>query len=89
MFPRLLHRFSDDLIAASVPILFQKVATYDLRYRDQDGNSKPVPFAAYIWKRIDGFIIDYVKKEIGRERIEMSGFDSQDDRDVGCRDWSQ
>lgn len=70
VFPNLLRRYADDLIAASVPELCRKVSTYDLRYRDETGRPWPVPFASYIWKRIDGFIIDYVKRETARDRKE-------------------
>ena len=41
---------------------------YDLNYRDKNGNPKPVKFAFYIWKRIDGLIIDSLKKELREER---------------------
>lgn len=75
VFPNLLRRYGDDLIAASVPLLCEKVATYDLRYRDKNGDRKRVPFAAYVWKRIDGFIIDFVRRERDRERREMSDLD--------------
>ena len=37
-------------------------------YRDKKGNFKPVRFSSYIWKRIDGFILDSLKKELERER---------------------
>ena len=35
----------------------------DLNYRDKKGNPNPVKFVSYIWKRIDGFIIDSLKRE--------------------------
>ncbi len=70
VFPSLLRRYADELIAASVPELCRKVSTYDLHYRDESGRPWPVPFAAYIWKRIDGFIVDYVKREGARDRRE-------------------
>ena len=41
-----------------------------MKYRDKHGNLKPVKFASYIWKRIDGFILDSLKKEIKREQKE-------------------
>ncbi len=53
-----------DADVATVPfVLYDKIKAYDLRYKDKYGNSKPVRFSSYIWKRVDGFIIDYLKKE--------------------------
>lgn len=73
VFPRLLHRLGDDLMAESVPVLYQKIKSYDLDYRDRSGHPKPVRFVSYIWKRIDGFIIDSTRKELKRERMETVG----------------
>src|SRR3989338_7323798 len=55
-FPEFLNRFGEDLLSDSIPILHQKIKTYNLKYRDKNGSLKPVKFASYIWKRIDGFI---------------------------------
>ena len=55
-----------------VLILYDKIQSYDLNYKDKEGNTKPVYFRSYIWKRIYGFIIDYLKKELKRERQEQS-----------------
>jgi len=30
-----------------------------------------VRFASYIWKRIDGFILDSIKKEVGEEKYAL------------------
>lgn len=68
VFPNFLKRFGEDLLSEAILILYQKVKTYNLDYRDVHGNPKPVRFASYVWKRIDGFIIDSLKKEIRRER---------------------
>jgi len=57
-------RFGEDMLSQAILILYDKVKTYDLRYKDNRGNSRPVRFSSYIWKRIDGFIIDYLKNEI-------------------------
>ncbi len=54
-------RFGEDILSQAVFILYDKIKTYDLRYKDKCGNSKRVRFSSYIWKRIDGFIIDYLK----------------------------
>ena len=71
-FPIYRDRFSEDILSQLVVILYEKIQSYNLRYRDKDGNFKPVRFSSYIWKRIDGFIIDYLKKELSRERKHQS-----------------
>ena len=45
-------------------ILFQKLKTYNLHYHDDEGKRRPVRFASYIWKRIDGFVIDSIRNEV-------------------------
>ena len=62
-------RFGEDILSQAILILYDRIKTYDLRYKDKNGNSKPVRFSSYIWKRIDGFIIDYLKNELNRERV--------------------
>ncbi|MDD4182526.1 MAG: hypothetical protein PHT53_01690 [Candidatus Omnitrophica bacterium] len=64
VFPCLLQRFGEDLLTETILIVYNKIENYDLNYRDKNGNLKPVKFASYIWKRIDGFIIDFLKKEL-------------------------
>ncbi len=66
-FPAYIDRFGEDILSQAIFILYEKINTYDLRYRDKEGNFKPVRFSSYIWKRIDGFILDSLKKEIVRE----------------------
>jgi len=66
-FPSFLKRFGQDLLSEAIFILYEKIKAYDLDYRDKKGDPKPVKFASYVWKRIDGFIIDSLKKEISRE----------------------
>ncbi len=68
VFPEYLKRFGEDLLSDSLPILYQKIKTYDLKYRDKRGHAKPVKFVSYIWKRIDGHIIDSLKKEIAKDK---------------------
>jgi len=70
VFPEYLKRFGQDLLPDSIPILYQKIQTYDLEYWDRRGHTKPVKFVSYIWKRIDGFIIDSLKKELAKDRKE-------------------
>ena len=62
-FPDLIRRFGEDLLGEAILITYKKVDSYNLDYRDKKGNPKPVKFVSYIWKRIDGFIIDSLKKE--------------------------
>jgi len=77
-------RYGEDILSKAVFILYDKTKTYNLEYKDRQGNLKPVQFSFYIWKRIDGFIIDSVKKEIRRQRRHESPdwerFDRKDSR---------
>lgn len=63
-FPGFIRRFGDDLLEEAILIVYQKIETYDLNYRNKKGKPHPVRFISYIWKRIDGFIIDYLKEEM-------------------------
>ncbi len=72
-FPQLLKQFGEDLLADSILILYKKVETYNLDYRDKQGHLKPVKFISYILKRIDGFIIDFLKKELEKEKANLHG----------------
>jgi len=69
-FPGYLRRFGEDLLSEAVFSLYEKIKTYDLAYCDSRGNPRPVKFSSYVWKRIDGFILDSLKKEIEREQKE-------------------
>ncbi len=71
-FPSYIARFGDDLLSQAIFILYDKIQTYDLDYRDRHGELRPVRFSSYIWKRIDGFILDTLKKEIRRESCQFS-----------------
>ena len=71
-FPSYLSRYGEDILSEAIFILYDKIDSYDLEYKDRQGNLKPVRFSSYIWKRIDGFIIDSIKKEIKKERYEFS-----------------
>ena len=71
-FPAYIARFGEDILYRAVFILYDKIKTYNLRYRDKNGDLKPVRFSSYIWKRIDGFILDSVREELARERREVS-----------------
>lgn len=77
-FPNFLKRFGEDLVSEAVFILYQKIKTYDLDYCDKKGNPKPVKFVSYVWKRIDGFILDSLKKKIREERKAQSQIHSDD-----------
>jgi len=72
VFPSYIERFGEELLSEATFILYNKIKTYNLRYRDKEGNFKPVRFTTYIWKRIDGFILDSLKKELERERLQTS-----------------
>ena len=69
VFPDLLPRFGDDLLSSAIPVRYQKLATYDLGYRDKHGHPTPVKFVSYIWKRTDGFILDSLKEELRTDRV--------------------
>ena len=71
-FPSYLARYGEDILSDAIFILYDKIKTYDLQYKDRQGNLKPVRFSSYIWKRIDGFIIDSLKKETQRQRCHES-----------------
>jgi len=71
-FPALIRRFGEDLLEETILIIYKKIKTYDLKYRDKKGNSKPVKFVSYIWKRIDGFIIDFLKRETNKFLIHLN-----------------
>ena len=64
VFPSLVRSFGEDLLAEAILIVYKKIESYDLNYCDKHGNPRPVKFTSYIWKRIDGFIIDSLKKEL-------------------------
>ena len=68
VFPALIQRFGEDLLEEAILIAYTKIESYDLDYRDEQGNPNPVKFVSYIWKRIDGFIIDFLKKEINEPK---------------------
>jgi hypothetical protein len=68
VFPHLLRRFGEELLAESLPALHAKIRTYDLAYRDKAGQPKPVKFVSYIWKRIDGHILDSLKRELEHDK---------------------
>jgi hypothetical protein len=71
-FPIYIERFGEEILSEATFILYDKIKTYNLRYRDKNGIFKPVRFSSYVWRRIDGFILDSLKKEIERERRQTS-----------------
>lgn len=82
-FPYLIKRFGEDLLEEAILIIYKKIETYDLNYRDEKGNLNPVKFTSYIWKRIDGFIIDSLKKELNQSNFyNRYGEYSLKDRDL-------
>ncbi|MBF0123653.1 MAG: hypothetical protein HQL21_09700 [Candidatus Omnitrophica bacterium] len=71
-FPSYIARFGEDILSQAIFILYEKIQTYNLDYRDRHGELRPVRFSSYIWKRIDGFILDTLKKESRRESCQFS-----------------
>jgi DNA-directed RNA polymerase specialized sigma subunit len=69
VFPNLIQRFGEDLLEEAILIVYNKIESYDLDYRNKQGNPNPVKFVSYIWKRIDGFIIDSLKKELNESNF--------------------
>ena len=63
-FPELIRRFGEDLLGEAILITYKKIDSYNLDYCNKQGNPNPVKFVSYIWKRIDGFIIDSLRKEL-------------------------
>jgi len=61
-------RFGEDILCEAIFILYDQIKPYHLEYNDKSGNPKPVRFSSYIWKRIDGFIIDYIQTELAKEK---------------------
>jgi hypothetical protein len=57
VYPSVLWRLGDDILADAMLMHYGKVKTYNLRYRDRRRRRKPVRFVSYIWKRVDGFIM--------------------------------
>ena len=88
-FPSYASRFGEDILAEAVFILYEKIKTYNLRYRDKNGDFKPVRFSSYIWKRIDGFILDSLKEELAREGRQTSpDWERYDpEENAICKDW--
>ena len=76
-FPRYIERFGQDILSEATFLLYDKIKTYNLRYKDSEGNLKPVRFSSYIWKRVDGFILDFLKAELEKERRQF------------CPDWGR
>jgi len=83
-FPELIQRFGEDLLEEAILIAYKKIESYDLDYRDKQGNFRPVKFISYIWKRIDGFIIDSLKKELN----ESNYYNKYDERGISNEDLS-
>jgi len=67
-FPEYIQRFGEDVLSQAIFMLYGKIKTYNLRYKDKRGNFKPVRFVSYIWKAVDGHILTCLKKELERER---------------------
>ena len=57
------------MLEEAILIIYKKIESYNLDYHDKQGNPNPVKFVSYIWKRIDGFIVDYLKKEMNKPTV--------------------
>jgi DNA-directed RNA polymerase specialized sigma subunit len=66
------ERFGNDILSEAVFILYDKIGTYNLNYKDKQGNFKQVRFTSYIWKRVDGFILDFLKEVSIREKKQIA-----------------
>jgi DNA-directed RNA polymerase specialized sigma subunit len=66
------ERFGNDILSEAVFILYDKIGTYNLNYKDKQGKFKPVRFTSYIWKRMDGFILDFLKEVSIREKKQIA-----------------
>ena len=89
-FPVYIERFGEEILSEATFILYEKIRTYNLRYGDKNGDFKPVRFSSYIWKRIDGFILDSLKKELERQKRQSSPdwerYDSSNEETFGMDD---
>lgn len=83
-FPALISSFGEDLLEEAILIVYNKIQTYDLNYRDKKGNPRSVKFVSYIWKRIDGFIIDSLKREVSTSNY----YGRYDENSIENRDFS-
>ena len=77
VYPQYLRRYGEELLSAALPVLIAKIDVYDLAYRDAAGRPKPVRFVSYIWKRIDGAIVDCLKALLRVDLAERGFFESE------------
>ena len=70
-----VKRFGEDLLSQVISTLYGKIRTYNLRYKDKSGNFKPVRFVSYIWKHVDGLVLQSLKKELLNERLSKELFE--------------
>lgn len=78
LFPETVKRYGEDILAEAILLTYQKINTYDLNYCDKQGNPDPVKFISYIWKRIDGFIIDSLKKEFSFSKVHKEYYKNEE-----------
>lgn len=87
-FPAYIERFGEEILSEATFILYDKIKTYNLRYRDKSGNFKPVRFSSYVWKRIDGFILDFLKTELEMESRQTNpNWERYDPEEEGVQVW--
>jgi DNA-directed RNA polymerase specialized sigma subunit len=78
LFPEKIRRYGEDILSEVILLTYQKINNYDLDYCDKQGNPRPVKFVSYIWKRIDGFIIDSLKKEFRLYKIHKEYYENKE-----------
>jgi hypothetical protein len=44
VFPSYLNRFGEDILSQAVFILYEKIQSYDLKYKDKQGNPMTCPY---------------------------------------------
>lgn len=81
-FPAYAKCFGEDLLSQGIFLLYDKIHTYNLRYYDENGDFKPVRFASYVWKAVDGLILASLKKELRHEQRRITGYGEGEDYDI-------
>lgn len=81
-FPAYAKRFGEDLLSQGIFLLYDKIHTYNLRYYDENGDFKPVRFASYVWKAVDGLILASLKKELRHEQRRITGYREGEEYDI-------
>ena len=81
-FPAYAKRFGEDLLSQGIFLLYGKIQSYNLRYYDENGDFKPVRFASYVWRAVDGLILASLKKELRHEERRITGYREGEEYDI-------